>query len=107
MYAAQLISILSMASAKVSVIMLFKKIAPTADRSVKLGLAMRAFWGVFSFFTEALQCQLPKPWVIIPSQCNTHGYLQLPIIVLNIVTDAVLGITILPTIWKLNMPRDT
>jgi len=107
MYTAQILSILSMTSAKVSVVMLFKRIATNANRSFKLGLLMCAMWGVFSFFAVIFQCQLPKPWVFVPSQCSTHGYLQIPVTGLNMLTDAILAMGILPTIWKLKMSQDT
>jgi hypothetical protein len=80
-----------MVFAKLSMVMLCKRIAPAANGSAKFAIIMCAAWGIFSFFATAFQCQLPKPWVFVPSQCNTHGYLQLPVIVLNVVTDAILG----------------
>jgi hypothetical protein len=107
MYTAHILSILSMFFAKISVVMLFKRIAPTVNRSFKLGLLLCVTWGVFSVFAIAFQCQLPEPWVFMPSQCSTHGYLQIPVIGLNMVTDAILAVGILPTIWKLNMPQET
>ncbi|KAH8665725.1 hypothetical protein BGZ60DRAFT_409771 [Tricladium varicosporioides] len=107
MYTCQLLGILSMAASKTSVVMLFKRIAQTANRSYKGGLIMVALWGIFAFLVIAFQCQLPKPWVFIPSQCNTHGYLQYPVIILNILTDVLLATGIFPTIWKLNLKRDT
>ncbi len=107
MYTAEILGILSMTSAKISVVMLFKRIATTANRSFKFGLSMCVMCGVFSFFAVVFQCQLPKPWVFLPSQCNTHGYLEIPVIILNMVTDAALALGILPTVWKLKMPQDT
>ena len=67
---------------------------------------MVGVWGIFSFLSLAFQCQLPKLWVFVPSQCNTHGLLQYPVIILNILTDGILATSMLPTIWKLQLRRN-
>jgi hypothetical protein len=107
MYSAQLTSILSMTSAKVSVVLLIKRITQTDNRAWNLSLVLVWIWGIFSFLALAFQCQMPKPWIFVPAQCTTHGYLQYPVIILNIITDAILATGMLPTIWKLNIARDT
>ena len=83
--------------------MLLKRITQIHSNSYKFGLIMVVIWGTFSFLALAFQCQLPEPWVFVPSQCNTHGRLQYPVIILNILTDGVLAMGMLPTIWKLNL----
>ena len=104
-YTAQLLSIASMAFSKISVVMLLKRITQILSNSYKIGLGMVVIWGIFSFLAMAFQCQLPKPWTFVPSQCNTHGHLQYPVIILNMLTDGVLGLGMLPTIWKLKLGR--
>jgi hypothetical protein len=39
-------------------------------------------------------------------QCATHGNMQYPVIIFNVMTDIVLATGILPTVWKLNTSRD-
>jgi hypothetical protein len=107
MYAAQLLGVLSMGSAKVSVVMLFRRITPTANRSNYILLACVGSWMIFSILAVAFQCQLPDPWVFVPSECMTHGNVQYPVVILNMVTDTLLATSILPTLWKLKTMRAT
>jgi hypothetical protein len=60
-----------------------------------------------SIFLIAFQCQLPQPWVFVPSECTTHGNVWYPVVIFNMATDAMLAMGILPTVWKLNTSRDT
>jgi hypothetical protein len=105
-YTTQLLSIASMAFSKISIVMLLKRITQILSNSYKFSLAMVAIWGIFSFLSLAFQCQLPTPWVFVPSQCNTRGLLQYPVIILNVLTDAILATSMLPTIWKLQLRRN-
>ena len=107
MYTAQILGILSQGAAKVSVVMLFRRIAPAARRTHYIFLACIGFWALISTFMIAFQCQLPDPWVFVPSQCATHGNMQYPVIVFNMMTDIMLATGILPTVWKLNTSRET
>ncbi|TVY20839.1 hypothetical protein LARI1_G002173 [Lachnellula arida] len=106
-YCVHLFSILSMTFAKVSVVLLMKRITLTAERSWGIVLVSCCLWGVFSFLAFAFQCGIPGPWVYVPSQCTTRGKLQYPVIVLNIVTDVILSVGMLPTVWKLRAPLET
>ncbi|TVY87234.1 hypothetical protein LAWI1_G008030 [Lachnellula willkommii] len=106
-YCVHLFSILSMTFAKVSVVLLMKRITLTAERSWGIVLVSCCLWGVFSFLAFAFQCGVPDPWVYVPSQCTTRGKLQYPVIVLNIVTDVILSVGMLPTVWKLRAPLET
>lgn len=103
MYAGELLAIAAMASAKTSVVLLSDRVAPQETRSYNIMLGLVAFWSTFSIFGIAFQCGLPEPWVYIPDDCPTKGYLYYPVIILNILTDAVLAVWILPTLWKLLM----
>lgn len=92
-----------MAWAKMSVVLLLKRLAsPQHIRYYGL-FGMTTVWAVFSLFALAFHCQLPEPWIFIPSRCFSRGRLLYPVIALNILTDGVLAIFILPVIWKLNM----
>ncbi|EPE25322.1 hypothetical protein GLAREA_01234 [Glarea lozoyensis ATCC 20868] len=106
-YTSHLLAILSMTFSKISVVMLLKRIAQSVSSRFNFCLIIVTIWGTFSFFAIAFQCQLPNPWMYVPSKCNTKGYLQYPVIGLNILTDILLGTAILPTIWKLNVARAT
>jgi hypothetical protein len=107
MYTAQLLGILSQAAAKVSVVMLFRRITPTSTPAHYVFLGCIGAWSIISIFMTAFQCQLPTPWIFVPSQCSTHGYVQYPYIIFNMVTDIMLATGILPTVWKLNTSRET
>ncbi len=106
-YACQLLGIAAMTAAKTSVAMLFKRIPQSAHFSYYLILCLIAAWAIFSFFASALQCSSPEPWTYVPTQCSIHVYLQYPVIIFNMLTDAMLAIGILPTIWKLQMQKST
>ena len=96
-----------MAAAKMSFVMLYKRIAPSSRHSYYGLLMAVSFFTVFGLFTSAFQCPLPHPWVFEPAHCSSHGPLQYLLIVLNIVTDAMLAVGFLPTIWTLNMAKAT
>ncbi|KAF2179046.1 hypothetical protein K469DRAFT_731316 [Zopfia rhizophila CBS 207.26] len=52
-----------------------------------------------------LLCNFPEPWRSIPSNCPTGEKLYYPIVILNILTDAVLGIWIFVSIWHLTIHK--
>ena len=106
-YCVHLLSILSMTFAKVSVVLLMRRITQATTRIWDIVMGSCCLWGVFSFLAFAFQCGLPKPWVYEPLQCTTRGKLQYPIIVLNIVTDVILSVGMLPSLWKLKAPFET
>ncbi|KAF2462281.1 hypothetical protein BDY21DRAFT_10984 [Lineolata rhizophorae] len=103
-YAANFLSIFAMVFAKFSVILLYVRLAP--HQSV-LGISclygLVTIWFLFSLFGTAFQCGMPNPWDYLPSHCASKGRLAYPIIILNAVSDAILSLYILPTIWHLNV----
>ncbi|KAF2840591.1 hypothetical protein M501DRAFT_1001575 [Patellaria atrata CBS 101060] len=108
LYTAGLLAIIAMIFAKLSVILLFRRLAPQERTWHCIILCSSvAVWGIFSIFAVAFQCKTPQPWVFTKSNCPTWGNLYYPVIALNIVTDAILSIFILPTVWKLNMAKST
>ena len=105
-YTGQLLGIAAMGSAKTSVVLLFKRLAsPQRTRHHSL-FGMVIVWATFSLFALAFQCPLPEPWVFNPSRCCSHGRLIYPIIAINVLSDGLLAVFILPVIWKLKMARD-
>jgi hypothetical protein len=96
-----------MACAKLSVTWLLNRVfAFEARRSLLTMAALIVAWMLFSLFAIAFQCHLPTPWVFIPSQCPTHGYLQYVVIIFNILTDIPLALWILPSMSPLDMKRE-
>ena len=103
MYIAELTGIVAMFFAKTSIVLLSHRVAPREPRPYFFMLGLIALWAVFSIFGIAFQCGLPHPWVYVPSQCSTRGNLLYPIIIFNIITDALLATWILPTLSRLLM----
>lgn len=62
-------------------------------------------WTVFPVLALAPQSGVSDPWMFNPSSRASHDYLYYPINILNILTDGLLAIFILPIIWKLNMAK--
>jgi len=106
-YACQFLGVAAMGAAKISVAMLFKRIASPARSFFVVPLSLAAIWVMFSVFSLAFQCSSSEPWVFQPSHCSTHGYLQYAVIVLNMLTDTMLSFGVLPTVWRLQMQKST
>lgn len=98
-----------MAAAKISVIRLIMRLS---QRRSKLYTACHivsgiiAFWTAFSVLSIALQCKMPRPWVYSPERCAGAGALWYPIVVLNMLTDAILAFLFAPVLWRLKMSRE-
>ncbi|OCL02500.1 hypothetical protein AOQ84DRAFT_422669 [Glonium stellatum] len=103
MFIGQYLGIAAMACAKTCAVLLSDGIAPQDRRQFYAMLSIMGIWALFSILAVSFQCQLPYPWVFVPSKCSTHGNLQYPVIIGNLLTDALLAVWILPTIWKLRM----
>jgi hypothetical protein len=104
MYVGQIFGVLSMAAAKISVVFFYYRLTERKPLRFRFTLSFVLIWAFFSVFGIIFQCQLPHPYVLIPSQCSTHGAIYYPIIILNILTDADLSCWILPTLWNVHMP---
>ena len=97
-----------MAFAKTSVIQLIMRLSQRRSRIHKACHILSGFvvlWTVFSILSLALQCRIPNPWVYTPQRCVGSGALWYPIIVLNLLTDAVLAFLFAPVLWRLKMSR--
>ena len=76
--------------------------------SKKLGLVLKSvigIWTVFSVFTIAFQCGVPRPWEFTHDKCAAHGKLYYVIIAVDIATDGILACYIIPAVLKLQMSR--
>jgi hypothetical protein len=96
-----------MAFAKASVVFLFNRLNIYQARTGPLLILLSSIgaWCLLSVFILAFQCHLPEPWRNTPSNCPTHGKLYFVVGSLNIFTDAVLSVYVIPDVWKLNMGK--
>lgn len=62
-------------------------------------------WILFSLFTIAFQCGIPRPWEFTSAECAADGKLYYLIVAGDIATDGVLACYFIPVIWKLQMTR--
>ncbi|KAF2742082.1 hypothetical protein M011DRAFT_490828 [Sporormia fimetaria CBS 119925] len=105
-YCTLLMNVLSMYCSKASIIFMFHRIISSAGRGTKkvlLPIVMSC--GFVSLALIAFQCQLPKPWVLIPLSCSTSARVHYATTASNIATDVLVAVWITPDIWRLNMPR--
>jgi hypothetical protein len=104
MYAIQFLGLAAMAFAKTSVAILSRRVLARPHLFSSAILSVIAGWVLFSCFVVAFPCHLPRPWIYIPSQCSTLSKLLYPVIVFNIVTDALLAFWLIPFVSRLNIP---
>lgn len=103
LYAAEIMGIAAMTAAKISVVLLSDRIAPQKSRPFYIMIAVVGVWAVFSIFAVSFQCGLSNSWRYIPSECSSGANVIYPIIIGNILTDILVTVWILPTLWKLLM----
>lgn len=103
LYAAELMGIAAMTAAKISVVLLSDRVAPQKPRPFYTMIIVVSIWAIFSIFADAFQCGLPDPWRYIPSECSRGANVMYPIIIGNILTDILVTVWILPTLWRLLM----
>ena len=88
-----------MLGAKISIVLLYRRIAPQqAASGVYFLYGCIALWAVFAISAQSFQCGGSVEFK--PNQCLS-GRLQYPSITLNIITDALLSFWMAPQIWKL------
>lgn len=98
-FAASLLGIFAMLGAKVSVVLLYQRIAPQqASMGMLFLYGCIAVWAIFAICVQAFQCG--GSVVFTPNHCMS-GKLQYPSIILNIITDALLSFWMAPRIWEL------
>jgi hypothetical protein len=97
-----------MACAKMSVVTLMRRLSSRTSSLTRVYDAASLFiagWTVFSVFALAFQCGSTRPWIYAPNRCLNKGAIWYPIIIFNILSDAVLAFLVAPVLWKLNMAR--
>ncbi|PVH99995.1 hypothetical protein DM02DRAFT_655868 [Periconia macrospinosa] len=104
-YTSQLLAIIALACAKLSIVLLFRRIFPATlvPLTLKIFIPIIAFYTSICMLLVGFQCQLPSPWILDPKTCSTHGRVHYATISLNIATDLLLAVWILPAIWALQM----
>ncbi|KAF2847929.1 hypothetical protein T440DRAFT_520366 [Plenodomus tracheiphilus IPT5] len=100
----QIFVVLALALAKLSLALLFKRITPRQirPRIARLLMPMIALYTLVCVSLISFQCQLPRPWILSPKKCYTHGNVYYPITISNILTDALLSIWMFPIIRTLH-----
>ncbi|MBE7180516.1 MAG: hypothetical protein INR71_04765 [Terriglobus roseus] len=94
-----------MTFAKFSILLLFRRIM-SATRAVQAFITLSVLIGiyfVFSIFATSFQCGATRAWIVMPDTCSTHGDIAYAVIAMNMLTDMMLAIWILPSLWKLQM----
>jgi hypothetical protein len=106
MFTGHYLEIAAMAFAKTSFFLLADRVAPQLPQTYYSFIGMIVAWATFSILSISFQCHLPKAWVYVPDECPTHGNLAYPIIIGNILTDTILALWFLPTIWRVLIDKE-
>ena len=97
MYASDLVFLIAMFFAKISLVRLVYRIA--SARAISKGKLFYlqlsiGLWVLFSVPAIAFQCGMPHPWLYSPSRCFGSGSLWYPTLIFNVLTDAWLAVCI-------------
>lgn len=104
-YATHFLVVLSMTASKVSVVLMYRRLVQGTSQApsiFKFLLPLSILYGVVAIFLVAFQCHPPQSWILEPSSCSPGGRTHYGAIGLNILTDALLAVWIVPTFIKLN-----
>jgi hypothetical protein len=106
-YSSQILGIFAMTFSKASIALLIKRLSVYHSNFLQstMPIAGVGIWAVFSLFASILQCNLPNPWFGALESCPAREGLWSAILILNIVSDAILAVYIIPGVSKLNMPK--
>lgn len=109
-YATHFLVIMSMAACKMSVALFYHRIVrgTTQESStMKLLLPLGLIYGIAGMFLVAFQCDPPQTWALESGSCSSGRRMHYGAIALNILTDVLLAVWIVPTIWTLKVTRST
>lgn len=106
-YSSQVVGIFAMAFSKASIALLIRRLSVyhSSFFRASLPIVTVGIWAIFSLFASIFQCNLPNPWTGSPKDCPAREVLWSAILVLNIVSDALLAVYIIPGVSRLNMPK--
>ena len=101
----QISGIITLALAKLSLVVLLQRIAleRVGPQAVRWLFSTVAVYTLLSLLLVFFQCYPSQPWILTPNKCSTHGNAYFPITCSNMLTDAVLALWIVPVIWSLQM----
>ncbi|KAL8968192.1 MAG: hypothetical protein Q9197_005013 [Variospora fuerteventurae] len=102
-YASNLLFILNLCFAKLSVLQLLRFVTPV-KLHLRLVLGAGAFvtlWSIASELASALQCKTPNTWKVIGNQCFDRAAFWNAYGAFNLITEAALLILPLVILWKL------
>jgi hypothetical protein len=98
-FAASFLGLFAMLCAKLSIVLLYQRIAPQqASKGILFLYGCIGVWATYAIFARAFQCG--GGVVFAPEQC-VSGKLVYPSIILNIITDGMLSFWMAPRIWSL------
>jgi hypothetical protein len=103
----QFLGIFALGGAKLSIVLMFQRIDTVRVTTMKWLTPIMGGYMLLASLLVGFQCQLPRPWVLSPKHCSTHGNVYYPITAANILTDTLLSFWIVPLLWKLQMGRST
>lgn len=104
MYAAAVLSTATMSFAKLSSAFLIDRVAPQSPKARRVLFGMVAMWAAFSTIAILFQCGVPN-WNPRSVQCH-RGSVLIAVTVANIVTDLVIAVWLIPTLWTLRLDRE-
>lgn len=106
-YTSQIVGVMAMAFSKASVSLLLRRLSVYQSSPCHSSVPVVAvgIYTIFSFFTSIFQCGLPSPWRVDVESCPYREGLWITTISLNILSDAILSVYVIPGIWKLNMAK--
>jgi hypothetical protein len=91
---------------KASVALLIRRLAiyQSSFTHTLTPLASTGIWAVFALFATIFECKSGTPWRATPSKCPYRVGLLSTAGILNIITDALLAIYIIPGVWRFELP---
>jgi hypothetical protein len=106
-YSSQVLGIFAMSFSKASIALLIRRLSVYHSSFFRssVPIASVGIWAIFSLFASILQCNLPNPWFGALESCPTRERLWFAILILNIISDALLAVYIIPGVSRLHMPK--
>lgn len=98
-YSTGLLSVFAQACAKLSVAFLYERIAPRQDKKgITILLSCIGVWIVLALFGTAFACEGKVYW---QAKCHSGGWVEFPIVICNLITDAMLSVWMVPKLYRL------
>lgn len=107
-YGADLLTLLAMLLAKLSIVRTVYRFASAAQLAKSKMMILQIcviLWAVFSIPAIAFQCSMPMPWLYLPERCAGSGALWYPVLAFSVLTDAWLAFCTWPIISGLSLTQ--